>query len=247
MNFKLITTAACFFLAAVSLNVNAATIFTDDFSSGNTTGLTFYGSNSSNWSAASGRLIHNAPLGYTGLPEFALFNGITTPDRFTIAADVSIISSINGSDWGHIGFAWGVNDLSQPFQSFNTSYLRSHQDRVTNWSIVNGSTAVEKYLNTPGATNSLTYRFSVEVDYLARIMTTSLGGFSTTFSGADFDIINQNVGGGIGLISWNDNIAFDNVVLSTPSTVPVPAAFWLFGSALLGLFGITKRRKHRLY
>ena len=27
------------------------------------------------------------------------------------------------------------------------------------------------------------------------------------------------------------------------STVPIPAAFWLFGSALLGLFGITKRRR----
>jgi len=225
------------------MNAMAATIFADDFADGNTTGLTFYGSNSSSWSAASGQLIHNAPLGYDGTPEFALFNGITTPDRFTLAADASIISSINGSDWGHIGFAWGVNDLSQPFQSFNTSYLRSHQDRVTNWSTVNGSVAAERYLNTPSATNSLTYRFSIEVDYLARIMTTSFAGFSTTFSGADFDVINQNTGGGIGLISWNDNITFDNVVLSTPSTVPVPAAFWLFGSGLLGLIGMMRGRR----
>ena len=30
--------------------------------------------------------------------------------------------------------------------------------------------------------------------------------------------------------------------LGTPSAVPVPAAAWLFGSALLGLFGINRRK-----
>ena len=35
---------------------------------------------------------------------------------------------------------------------------------------------------------------------------------------------------------------FDNIVLST-SPVPVPAAIWLFGTALIGLVGFSKRRK----
>ena len=29
----------------------------------------------------------------------------------------------------------------------------------------------------------------------------------------------------------------------TPNPVPLPAAVWLFGTALLGLFGFSKRRK----
>ena len=35
-----------------------------------------------------------------------------------------------------------------------------------------------------------------------------------------------------------DNLNFDRVV------VPVPAAVWLFGSGLLGLVGVARRRKH---
>jgi hypothetical protein len=41
---------------------------------------------------------------------------------------------------------------------------------------------------------------------------------------------------------WASEIAFDNVQL-TVSAVPVPAAVWLFGTALVGLTGFAKRRK----
>jgi succinate dehydrogenase/fumarate reductase cytochrome b subunit len=36
---------------------------------------------------------------------------------------------------------------------------------------------------------------------------------------------------------------FDNVTISNSSPVPVPAAVWLFGSGLLGFFGISKRNR----
>ena len=36
---------------------------------------------------------------------------------------------------------------------------------------------------------------------------------------------------------------FDIVVTDTPSAVPVPAAVWLFGSGLLGLVGVARRKK----
>ena len=39
-----------------------------------------------------------------------------------------------------------------------------------------------------------------------------------------------------------DNIEFDFVSLGNVSAVPVPAAIWLFGSALLGLYGCRKRK-----
>ena len=41
-----------------------------------------------------------------------------------------------------------------------------------------------------------------------------------------------------------DNLVINpSVVPSPPSAVPVPAAVWLFGTALIGLIGFGKRRK----
>jgi hypothetical protein len=44
---------------------------------------------------------------------------------------------------------------------------------------------------------------------------------------------------------YYDNICFDNAggCPGTPNPVPVPAAVWLFGSGLLGLVGVARRRK----
>ena len=51
-------------------------------------------------------------------------------------------------------------------------------------------------------------------------------GFSATATGSN------------GSAVFYDNLNFDRVV------VPVPAAVWLFGSGLLGLVGVARRRKH---
>ena len=41
------------------------------------------------------------------------------------------------------------------------------------------------------------------------------------------------------------NAAFDftSITASNASVIPVPAAVWLFGSGLLGLVGVARRRK----
>ncbi len=159
---------------SMPLHATAATIFSDDFSDGDTAGWVFYGSNSGSWSVPDGRLHHSASSGYTGEVEVALIDGITTPDQFILEADVSIVSSINGGNWGHVGFAWGVTDLSEPFESLNTSYLRTHEDRVTNWSKLSGAFSGQQFMNTPGAINTITYHLSVDVDYLAKAMTVTM-------------------------------------------------------------------------
>ena len=230
-----------FLILAMPFHVTGGTIFSDDFNDGDTAGWAFYGINSGYWSVTDGILHHQAPSGYTGEIEMGLIGGVTTPDRFTLEADIRVVLSIGGSDWGHVGLIWGVTDLVEPFKSLNTSYLRTHEDRVTNWSYLNGVSLGEQFLNIPaGATNGITYHLSVDVDYLLGSMTVTMDSHSITFTGSDFDEVNQNTGGGIGLISWNDHITFDNVSLSTP--VPAPSALLLLGTGLAGLSACRRKR-----
>jgi hypothetical protein len=111
---------------------------------------------------------------------------------------------------------------------------------VTSWSRPYLGDA-ERLLATPGTTNGFTYHLAVDVDYFAQVMKVTLGGNTTTFSGADFLLLNQNAGGGIGLISWSDNVTYDNVVLNA-YPVPEPES-WALLLAGLGLLGFAARRR----
>ena len=53
---------------------------------------------------------------------------------------------------------------------------------------------------------------------------------------------NTNVPGEFMDLAWASAVDFDNVQLSV-SAVPVPAAVWLFGTALIGFIGVSRRRK----
>jgi len=41
---------------------------------------------------------------------------------------------------------------------------------------------------------------------------------------------------------WDLNMDFATIITPSVSSVPVPAAAWLFGSGLLGLIGVARRR-----
>jgi hypothetical protein len=56
----------------------------------------------------------------------------------------------------------------------------------------------------------------------------------TNLNFVDFYATRQEVNGYVPLVN------FDNIVVSA---VPVPAAFWLFGSGLIGLIGVARRKK----
>ena len=43
--------------------------------------------------------------------------------------------------------------------------------------------------------------------------------------------------------SYTENLPILTLVGSSPATVPVPAAAWLFGSGILGLIGLARRKK----
>ncbi len=62
----------------------------------------------------------------------------------------------------------------------------------------------------------------------------------SAFTGIDFSDID-----GIKLLSTNGGVPSPDLAISaiTVQTVPIPAAVWLFGSGLLGLVGVARRKK----
>lgn len=59
---------------------------------------------------------------------------------------------------------------------------------------------------------------------------------TATFAGETFSSLGLNTGSFV----WT--LPNDTVTLNVQTTVPVPAAMWLFGSGLLGLIGISRRK-----
>ncbi|MEZ5384733.1 MAG: hypothetical protein R3F13_04385 [Prosthecobacter sp.] len=208
-------------------NAVCAVLFSDDFEDGDTLGWTFQGVNTADWSVVNGRLIHNAPSGNAGGPlATGVIAGLSTPEAFRLEADVEVLGSIGGSDWGHVGLIWGLDSPLASPDNFSTAYLRTHWDEVTIWSRVNAVTQAEQKLALPSLTNGVTYHLSVTIDSIQRTALVELDGFSKLISGADFDLASGSMLGSIGLLSASDYVAYDNVVLSS---VPEPRSTIILG------------------
>ena len=64
---------------------------------------------------------------------------------------------------------------------------------------------------------------------------------SNTFTGTDFTSLGLNSGSYTW--TWANGSISDSLTVNVGiQTVPVPAAFWLFGSGLLGLIGVARRK-----
>jgi hypothetical protein len=197
----------------------AAPGFEDDFDDGDMVGWSFDGINPGPWSAASGEMqsastqTDHVPANLGG-PGAALISGIVTPERFSLEADIRVIGDTPGfgNDWGHVGLVWGWSNST----NFNSSYLRTHRDEVTSFGTPGGA---ENIIAVPGATNDVEYHMKIEVDYIAQIMSLTVGTQSTTFTGVDFQEININSGGSIGLITWGERVGYDNVVFKDLSAI----------------------------
>lgn len=207
----------------------AAMVFQDDFNDGDTVGWVFSGVDAGEWGVSSG--VMNSSVGtddtHDGAIGFALIDGVATSDHFRLSADVKVVQATGqGSDWGHVGLAWDVQDTSH----YTNSYLRTHWDQVTTWSADPGMSP-EFWLTDPSSpTNGVFYAMSVEVDYLNQIFELSFNGVSATLSGTDFVTYMANAGvnsgGGIGLIQSGEEVHYDNVVYEdltlAGSSVPAP-------------------------
>jgi len=135
---------------------NANIIFADDFTDGNMVGWVFSGINPGPWSAVTGEMqsastqTAHVPSA-SGGPGAAIIVGITTPEHFSLEADIRVIGSVPGQpagNWGHVGFVWGWTNST----NYNASYLRTHSDHVTSFGTPGGA---ENFLPVPGAINDV--------------------------------------------------------------------------------------------
>ncbi|MCB1736278.1 MAG: hypothetical protein H6981_11720 [Gammaproteobacteria bacterium] len=222
----------------VTPSAQAAIVFQDDFSDGDTVGWVFSGIDAGEWGASGGVL--NSSIGaddaHDGSIGFALIDGVAASDHFRLSADVKVVQATGqGSDWGHVGLAWDVQDANH----YTTSYLRTHWDHVTTWS-VDPTSSGEYWLADPsGPTNGVFYAMSVEVDYLNQIFELTFNGLSATLSGTNFVTYMANAGvnsgGGIGLIQSGEEVHYDNVVYEdltlANNHVPAPGSLALMLAA----------------
>jgi len=151
----------------------------------------------------------------TGSPVTIKTSDTTAGAGFTTVWSSSV-TGVNSADVGTTG-------LGLDWSGFNTFALNIANDNENSWlfsiSVSDGTTTVTSSGQTL-PNNSVASLFSVDITSLDLTMINSV--FVTV--GADLPIN-----------------GFDRTAEYTISTVPVPAAFWLFGSAL-GLLGWSKRK-----
>lgn len=230
----------------------AAVVFQDDFSGNSAAHWSFSGENLGTWAAADQKLQSTTVSGTAhnpAAPGFATINGLGTAAHFKIEADVQVIGAGPGrqasGDFGHVGFFWGKSGTD-----YSMGYLRTHTDQTTAWR--NPYQGSELLMNVGSVTNAVdvngvSYHLAYEVDYVAQLLTVTLGSTSHVFSGQDFGIANAagGIGGALGVISWGERVSYDNVVVTdftaAGQSLPEPGSVALVLCAL-GLAGAARRR-----
>lgn len=158
---------------------------------------------------------------------------------------VRITSAFTGS--GHLGFV-GVNDSRMLYRgNMGTPLVISTQDGSelsgiefnigTGWSPSNDGGYWEAYRD--GAIQG-SGGFNV-LDFTQKISFADALGFDVLFIALTYS---SHVSGVLPTaFDGNNAIAIDHLRAQGLSSVPVPAAIWLFGTGILGLIGFSKRRK----
>lgn len=234
---------------ALAAPAEAAVVFQDNFATNSTANFTVSGQNTGTWAAADGKLQSSLTQTFhnPSAPGFAAINGVSTSQHFKIEGDVQVVGNNpeHGSDWGHVGFFWGMTDLN----NYSIGYLRTHMDHVTAWKSTGGIELVTSLgygVTNSADINGTSFHLAYEVDYITHQMTVSLDGVSQTFGPGVFGQANlaSGVGGALGVISWGEHVSYDNVMVTdftVSNNVPEPDALALVALALAGL-ALSRRR-----
>lgn len=214
-------------------------LFEDDFSSNDLSNWSLSGG-SQTWQIVNGELVTNrVPSGF----RYFAIDGITTPDKFIFSVDVRNIAGASNkvSSQGHGGIFWDQTSLAID----NKTYIRTHSDHLNLVNVGSGEAHAPIIAN-----NGDTIRYTLDVDYLARellINATLIAGpnqgnsTQLSFVGNNFDSYVRSFGAGeLGLLTWGDAVAFDNVRITTVSE---PWALAMLGFGVLGVSLVRRKQQ----
>jgi hypothetical protein len=176
-----------------------------------------------------------------------------------VISDFNIQSIGNNLVLGNMNFTWvgsdipiqTVLDVSGLFSGFNGNISIGDTFNQA-WCITNGNCALPGSNNVESIPNALqpnARQFPIGVAPLvtSTFNTTGQNGFGTTLSQLSLGI-DDGIGGSPTdngpFLGSNANFDFTSMTVTNiqPSAVPVPAAFWLFGSGLVALIGFCRRK-----
>lgn len=218
-----------FFLVAVSPVASAAIAFSDNFEDGDHAGWllsTTGGSGSTSVNLFNGSQM--AFVGHTGNGSHALSHDfIYTPDQM-LSFDMQVIATTSA-----VGL--GSTSILHSKSGVTLSFLNVLNNSLGKISVVNATNP-----STLGASENLVdgllHNYSGLLSEFA-----SLAGLDNTAPITKFSLSFWATGSTSTLgTASSSNVRFDNLNVSS---VPVPAAVWLFSSGLLGLTAVARRKK----
>lgn len=202
----------------------------------------------------------------TTLSSFTATGGIFSQSQVDFAAAQSQLQSLSTS-WaalaanGSTAISYGTLSLNGTNTDLNVFTVSGNDLTNTNSVNINAIAGSTVLINVTGSgqtfQNGQVFLTGVDAahvlynfgDATALSLAGSKNPFGTVF--APF----ANISGGYGALdgqliaqSFNGNIEFHNVLFTgnLPTSVPLPAASWLFGSALLGLVASMARKKRQI-
>ncbi len=223
------------FLVTISLNASATTVFLDNFEDGNTSGWLESATGSG---GSTGVESHNGS-------QMAFVRQAGSSSLRSLSYDFNYLASETLSFDMHavaVSTVSGTRTL-QASSGVTVSFLNIFNVSLGSASLVNATNPASLASNASlidGAQHNYTALLS---DYVALaglgaadpISKISLTYFATSeYSFGGNVVPNQ---------TSTATVWFDNVSVGDVSAVPIPAAVWLFGSGLLGLIGIARRKK----
>jgi len=142
------------------------------------------------------------------------------------AADVNLTLLFVGSNphTGTVSLFGGTGGTSADYEYSLTPYVEGPPEVFTGYTKYNSVTAKEELDADGNPTTDTLGIFALTIS-----IADAFPGFDGTFNGASLQIFGGGYDSGLALVGT--------------TAVPVPAAVWLFGSGLLGLVGVARRKK----
>jgi hypothetical protein len=180
----------------------------------------------------------NIPGSYANFSQRYIGNGdsFNATNQFTVAInDNSIWNSTTNFDGTSNGISYVTSGEAMPWTITSNDFSRwpwytdfVHSDTV---SFNNYTTSID--LGVWGADQSFTLSYII----LSSVSVNAPDSCSYSCFSFSAGINDPSSLSGVPVLG-------NNVTTVTPSAVPVPAAVWLFGSGLLGLFGTQRRKEY---